>query len=301
MMLNWIKAKAFIKNPYLYGLMLILLARFILYASGFPTIFYANSLLKILPLDGYLIDLLELSSFIFISLFVIVCARILLRLSWKTLGMTRKAALKEFLKGWGFGAIVLVMCVAIMMLVGVARIESITFNSTLIWQFFPLFIVWSIQGNAEELLTRTLLFAGIARKLNMLAGIIVSALFFTAIHLGNNGIEILPLIDLFIFGVFAALLMIKTKNIWVISGYHAAWNCFQGNVFAFPVSGTYMTNYFIQVSTQGPSFLSGGEFGVEGSVISILIQTLMVGWLCYDLFVKGELSIFDKFDIEDAG
>lgn len=87
-------------------------------------------------------------------------------------------------------------------------------------------MVWSIQGNAEEVLTRSFLFAGISRKLNILAGIFISAVFFTVMHLGNDGINFLPLLDLFIFGVFAALVMIKTKNIFLISGFHAAWNCF---------------------------------------------------------------------------
>lgn len=221
-----------------------------------------------------------------------------MKIPWNTLGFRKTGALKEFFKGWAFGAIVLISCVVFMIIVGAVKIDKVTFNQNLILKFIPLLVAWLIQGNAEEVLTRSLLFAGISHKLNLLAGIIISAFFVTVMHLGNDGIDILPLLDLFVFGVFAALVMIKTKNILLISGFHAAWNCFQGNVFAFPVSGTNVGNAFIHVTTHGPRFLSGGNFGVEGSIISIFVQVVLVLWLFYDLFVKEKLNILDKFDID---
>lgn len=115
-------------------------------------------------------------------------------------------------------------------------------------------------------------------------GILVSSLFFTFLHLGNDAISLIPLLDLPLFAILASLVMLKTGNIWVISGIHAAWNCFQGNVFAFPVSGTQAGQAFIAVETSGPDWLSGGAFGVEGSVISLLIQAGMITWLVYKLY-----------------
>ena len=115
-------------------------------------------------------------------------------------------------------------------------------------------------------------------------GILVSSLFFTFLHLGNDAISLIPLLDLPLFAILASLVMLKTGNIWVISDIHAAWNCFQGNVFAFPVSGTQAGQAFIAVETSGPDWLSGGAFGVEGSVISLLIQAGMITWLVYKLY-----------------
>lgn len=298
MILDLIKDKNFTKNPYLYAAILFLIAKLVLFSSEIFILGYANLVLNILPSSSYIINLVELSSFIFITFLVIFFSRKILKISWNTLGFIKTGALKEFLKGWGFGAIVLISCVALMIIAGAVRVDKITFNQNLILEFIPLLVVWSIQGNAEEVLTRSFLFAGISRKLNILAGIFISAVFFTVMHLGNDGINFLPLLDLFIFGVFAALVMIKTKNIFLISGFHAAWNCFQGNVFAFPVSGTSVGNAFIHVTTHGPSFLSGGRFGVEGSIISILVQSVLVLWLCYDLFVKEKINILDKFNID---
>lgn len=73
---------------------------------------------------------------------------------------------------------------------------------------------------------------------------------------------------------------------------------FRENVFTFPVSGISVGNAFIHVTTHGPSFISGGKFGAEGSIISILVQVVLVLWLCYDLFVKEKINILDKFNID---
>lgn len=298
--LNLIKNGKIIKNPYLYVIILFLVSEFILIASEIFTTIYANIVLNIFPEMDFIINLVELSSFMFITLLTIFFARKILKLPWHSLGFKREGALKEFLKGWGFGAIVLISCVALMIIVGVVRIDKVTFHLNTILKFISLVIVWSMQGNAEEVLTRGLLFAGISRKLNILSGILISAVFFTVMHLGNDGISIFPLIDLFVFGVLAALVVIKTKNIWVVSGFHAAWNCFQGNVFNFPVSGTNIGEAFIKVTTHGPDWLTGGKFGVEGSIISILVQVVLIIWLCYDLFGKGKIRIMSRLDTNEA-
>ncbi|WP_449459161.1 CPBP family intramembrane glutamic endopeptidase, partial [Streptococcus suis] len=165
---------------------------------------------------------------------------------------------------WGLGAI---------------EFTSIQFSTQLVGEFIILILAWSIQGTTEEILTRGWMFSSLSARHNIPIGIIVSSLFFTFLHLGNNAISLIPILDLTLFAVLACLIMLKTGNIWVIGGLHTAWNCFQGNVFAFPVSGTNAGQAFIQIGITGPEWLSGGKFGVEGSVISLLVQGIMICWL----------------------
>ena len=240
----------------------------------------------LLPLDPFSTLVLNLFNFAFIALAVILWARFVEKSPLMGLGFTRKHAFRDFLIGWGLGGAMLTLCVLIMMVLGVVTISDFQFSSEQFLQFFILILAWSVQGTTEEILTRGWMLPSIANKNNIPVAILVSSLFFTAIHIGNNGISILPLIDLLLFAILACLLMLKTGNIWVISGWHAAWNCFQGNVFNFPVSGTETGQGFIQVYTQGPEWLSGGQFGVEGSIVSILVQLLIICWLTYDLYFK---------------
>ncbi|HFI0424481.1 TPA: CPBP family intramembrane glutamic endopeptidase [Streptococcus suis] len=231
---------------------------------------------------------LELFAFAFISLAIILWARFVEKSPWLGLGIRKKGALKDFLLGWGIGAAMLTTCVLLMWGFGAIQVTSFQFSANLVGEFLILVLAWSVQGTTEELLTRGWMFSSLAAKHNIPIGILVSSLFFTFLHLGNNAISIIPLLDLTLFAILACLVMLKTGNLWVISGIHAAWNCFQGNVFAFPVSGTQAGQAFISVTTSGPEWLSGGAFGVEGSIISLIVQGLMIAWLVYDLYFQTQ-------------
>ncbi|HFI0450301.1 TPA: CPBP family intramembrane glutamic endopeptidase [Streptococcus suis] len=231
---------------------------------------------------------LELFAFAFISLAVILWARFTEKSPWLGLGIKKKGALKDFLLGWGIGAAMLTSCVLLMWGFGAIQVTSFQFSANLVGEFLILVLAWSVQGTTEELLTRGWMFSSLSAKHNIPVGILVSSLFFTFLHLGNNAISIIPLLDLTLFAILACLVMLKTGNLWVISGIHAAWNCFQGNVFAFPVSGTQAGQAFISVTTSGPEWLSGGAFGVEGSIISLVVQGLMIAWLGYDLYFQTQ-------------
>lgn len=265
----------------LMGIILLIVGEMlglIVYAPIIPFIPYENNPFLSLSLD--------LFAFIFISLVVILWSRCVEKSPWLGLGFTKKGAGKDFLLGWGIGATMLTTCTLIMWGLGAIEFTSTQFSIKLLGEFFILILAWSIQGTTEEILSRGWMFSSLSAKHTIPVGILISSLFFTFLHLGNHAISLIPLLDLTLFGVLTCLMMLKTGNIWKIGGLHAAWNCFQGNVFAFPVSGTQAGHAFIQVGITGPEWLSGGNFGVEGSVISLFVQSGMIAWLVYDLYYK---------------
>lgn len=266
----------FILSP-ITALILMVVAETVGYFAFMPLFF--------IFIDNAFVTLsLELLAFAFISLAIILWARFVEKSPWLGLGIRKKGAFKDFILGWGIGAAMLITCVLLMWGFGAIQVTSFQFSANLVGEFLILVLAWSIQGTTEELLTRGWMFSSLAAKHNIPVGILVSSLFFTFLHLGNDGISLIPLLDLTLFAILACLVMLKTGNLWVISGIHAAWNCFQGNVFAFPVSGTQAGQAFIAVETSGPDWLSGGAFGVEGSIISLLIQAGIITWLAYELY-----------------
>ncbi|HFI0162642.1 TPA: lysostaphin resistance A-like protein [Streptococcus suis] len=270
----------FILSP-IVALVLMAVAETVGYFSFMPLFF--------IFIDNAFVTLsLELLAFAFISLAIILWARFVEKSPWLGLGMTKKGAFKDFILGWGIGAAMLITCVLLMWGFGAIRISSVQFSPQLFGEFLVLVLAWSVQGTTEELLTRGWMFSSLSAKYNIPVGALVSSLFFTFLHLGNDGISLIPLLDLTLFAILACLVMLKTGNLWIISGIHAAWNCFQGNVFAFPVSGSQAGQAFIAVNTSGPDWLSGGIFGVEGSIISLIVQGFMIAWLIYDLYFKNK-------------
>ena len=72
-----------------------------------------------------------------------------------------------------------------------------------------------------------------------------------------------------------------TRRLWLPMGIHAAWNFTQGEIFDVPVSGT-DSHGLVDAKLQGPALLTGGGFGLEASLISIIIGTaagLAILWL----------------------
>ena len=56
---------------------------------------------------------------------------------------------------------------------------------------------------------------------------------------------------------------------------HGTWNYLQGNLLGFQVSGTGAdVSIFSFTMGSGPDWLTGGEFGAEGSIITTLVLLL---------------------------
>lgn len=83
--------------------------------------------------------------------------------------------------------------------------------------------------------------------------------------------------------------LLKTDNIWGVAGIHAAWNFAQGNIFGLAVSGqgtgTSLTTF---LSQPVPDWLTGGQFGIESSVVTSLVLLAGIAYLTQQLKDEDE-------------
>lgn len=125
----------------------------------------------------------------------------------------------------------------------------------------------------EELLFRGLLLQGLERLCGSGAALAISAVLFGAIHLANPGATVWTG---FAIAVEAGVLMGATflwlRNIWVVAGLHFAWNTIVG-LLGVPVSGHASPGLLIAEPT-GPELLTGGRFGIEGSIVPVIVSLL---------------------------
>ncbi|GGG91072.1 CPBP family intramembrane glutamic endopeptidase [Paenibacillus radicis (ex Gao et al. 2016)] len=105
------------------------------------------------------------------------------------------------------------------------------------------------------------------------AAIIVTSLLFALLHSMNPGIfeSPLPIINLILAGVIFGIARELTGGLWWPIGMHLTWNYLQGNIYGFNVSGTIMDDSILYATDKGPAWLSGASFGIEGSLISIIM------------------------------
>jgi membrane protease YdiL (CAAX protease family) len=137
---------------------------------------------------------------------------------------------------------------------------------------------WLVQGPAEELLCRGWLLPVLGARYRPWVGIVGSSLVFTLLHGLNPGIGPLPLVNLFLFALFAALYALWEGGIWGVAALHAAWNWAQGNLFGLEVSGSDPAGgTLVDLQSAGTPLLSGGAFGPEGGAIVTIVLLASIG------------------------
>jgi membrane protease YdiL (CAAX protease family) len=124
-------------------------------------------------------------------------------------------------------------------------------------------------GVSEELLFRGVLFKVTEEWLGSWWALALSAAFFGAAHLLNPHATPTAAIAIMIeAGIMLAAAYLLTRRLWLPIGIHAGWNFTQGGIFGIAVSGT-TSPALLQSQLTGPSWLSGGEFGAEASIIAV--------------------------------
>ncbi|WP_310467789.1 type II CAAX endopeptidase family protein [Sphingomonas sp.] len=176
----------------------------------------------------------------------------------------------------GVGAGVLIGVVLFSAVVGVAALADV-YNiigeggtSQLISALVAMAI---LPGFLEELLVRGILFRWIEEFAGSWAALAVTSLLFGFGHIVNPNATVF---SSFAIALEAGLLLggayMLTRNLWLAIGIHAAWNFTQGFVFDVPVSGIDQ-NGLVEAHLSGPELLSGGAFGLEASVIAMVLAT----------------------------
>ncbi|MCL2670623.1 MAG: CPBP family intramembrane metalloprotease [Clostridiales bacterium] len=219
---------------------------------------------------------------VFVSLFataatiggVLIYTRYIEKRSPPTLGLRRANAkpLSEYLLGLGIGTAMLLASALISAAFGTVRAFTLA-DTIRPLPLLLLFVGFLIQGASEELLCRGYLMTSIARRSKPIVAIIVSAIVFGLLHIANAGLTWLAMLNLILFGAFAAVYFIKRGSIWGIAAIHSAWNFVQGNVIGVEVSGSGMADSIFRLSFHpGRDLITGGSFGLEGGLgVSVVL------------------------------
>ena len=124
--------------------------------------------------------------------------------------------------------------------------------------------------------TEELLFRGLAlQAIEALAGsrvaLAVTAVLFGLLHLANPDATLWSSVAIAVeAGVLLGAAFLWRRNIWFVAGLHCAWNATEG-LLGIPVSGHAADGLFT-TETSGPAVLTGGGFGLEASLVPVLLS-----------------------------
>lgn len=127
-------------------------------------------------------------------------------------------------------------------------------------------------GVFEELVFRGAVFRIAEEWFGSWAALVISSLVFGFVHLSNEDATLQGVVSISIWaGVLLAATYLLTRRLWLGIGLHAAWNYTQGTVYSGVVSGNAPPEGFVQSTVQGSVWLTGGSFGVEASIVALLV------------------------------
>ena len=177
---------------------------------------------------------------------------------------------RELGLGMLFGAGLYTLCVLVLMVLGVYRIEGINPLALLL----PSVAMALSSGVFEELLHRGTIFRNVEELLGSWIALLFSALFFGFRHLSNADGNIVGAIAITIeAGVLLAAAYMLTRRLWLSIGFHIAWNFTQSGIFSGSVSGGFEKPGLFKATIEGPELLTGGKFGMEATIVALLVCT----------------------------
>jgi len=194
--------------------------------------------------------------------------------------------------GRDLGAGTLVAFVLFSLIVGVAallgayRIEG--WGGLSNWVFI-LFAGGISAGFVEEFIFRGILFRWIEEFAGSWAALILTSALFGFVHITNDNASAFSSVAIAIeAGLMLGGAYMLTRSLWLPIGIHFGWNMTQGLIWDVPVSGNDVDG-LVDARLVGDPLISGGAFGLEASVIAVVLAGGFGVWLVKRARDKGEV------------
>jgi len=201
--------------------------------------------------------------------------------------------LSGFLKGTGIGLALILACTGLMFINGNVDFFYTKFEVSSILSYLIFFI---FVGISEEFVFRTFPLVVFAERYKIWVSIFLNGLLFGLIHISNPNFSVFAMINITLCGIVFALITLQKRNIWWSVGMHFGWNFCQGTLLGFKVSGIDAPGLMVSRPVGNATF-SGGNFGIEGSVICTFILVLYLVWLIRKQKVEPVEEVFVEFEI----
>ena len=189
----------------------------------------------------------------------------------------------KFWLGFLFGLLEVSLLIGLIAAFGGYSFGSLALHGSEIvqWGLFHLLLFFFV-GLFEEFLFRGYMQYTLADGIGFWPAAILLSVLFGGLHLGNPGEGLVGAAGVVVVAIFFCFTLKRTGNLWYAVGLHASFDWGETYLFSVPNSGTTMQGSLSHSVLHGPTWLTGGTVGPEGSVFCFLtmaLQFLMVMWL----------------------
>ena len=179
-------------------------------------------------------------------------------------------ALPELAAGIAIGGALFSVMTGIVWLLGGIEFLGVR-GAGQIWTMLAIAIV---SGVFEETLFRGIVLRHLESLIGTWGSLAVTSALFGGLHITNPDATVWSSLAIALeAGILLGAAYLLTRRLWLAIGIHAAWNFTQGWVFSVPVSGGDAPLGLLITRRIGPDWLTGGDFGLEASVIAMLVAT----------------------------
>ncbi len=176
----------------------------------------------------------------------------------------------------------------------VDRSSSLFFNfDGKAFYYLPFFFLFA---TFEEVMFRHALLGSTKTKGNLSTKIVLSSIIFSLCHIANSGYDLVAFVLIFISSVIISLMYIASgKNLLLVSLMHTFWNFCSGNIIGGEVSGLPVQHTLVKLVRTEGNIVNGGDFGIEGSIISLIILTLILfRYTTFNSWLKEHVKLLTK-------
>lgn len=172
------------------------------------------------------------------------------------------------LGGVALGVLLVIITTIPIVIGGSYQILGINPASLLVHAVF----VFAMLALFEELIFRGIMLRLVEELTGTWTSIAIVAVVFGAAHLQHEGSSPLSALAIAVQDIVLSAAFVLTRRIWLSWGIHWGWNFAQDGVLGMPNSSVDELPSWLSSEVSGPTWLTGGSFGIELSVVGIAVS-----------------------------
>jgi CAAX protease family protein len=210
------------------------------------------------------------------ALLAAVCMSRIERRSFAEYGLSAKAVLsKRVWQGLLYGFGMVSALIGLLALLRGFSIAGLAIDAATAARYAILYLLASVVvAIFEEFSFRGYLQATLATATGFWPAAAALSIAFAAAHVNNPGETPVGVVMVGCFGLLAAFTLRRTGNICFAIGMHAAWDWGETFVYSVRDSGMAAKGTLLNSTLHGPTWLTGGSAGPEGSLVVFAVLAL---------------------------